>query len=295
MKYKYLVFGTPIEHSKSPFIHTQFADQFNIDQNNDRKNPAKDLKTKDAAAFKEDVENFFTNSGTYCNVTLPYKSDACDLVLAKKGKLSERAQLAQAVNTIFMKDGKWHGDNTDGVGLLRDLEINHKLPLKGKNILIISAGGATQGILQPLLKAQPQSLVLANRTPETPQKLAQHFSTIGKITPSTLDDFGDQKFDVIIHASSVGTKGSDADKAKFKQQLLKLKGLIDPKTTIAYDLSYGKSADFFLQIAAEIGIQKSKCFDGLGMLVEQAAEAFWLAHGERPNTAAVIADARAGK
>lgn len=276
---KYAVFGNPIAHSKSPQIHAAFAAQFNIEQDNYRIEAG-----KETGEFETKIEDFFNNGGTYCNVTLPFKGQAFVFASAH-GACSQRAQKAGAVNTLIFKENTWLGDNTDGIGLLTDLKKNQGLILRNKNILILGAGGATRGILAPLLNEHPAQLVIANRTVEKAVALANDFSAEGKILGCGFDYFPQEKFDIIINATSVGTKEEDNESSEFLKVLARVSALIT-STAICYDLAYGAGAQLFLNWAKENGIKKS--FDGLGMLVEQAAEAFALAHSKHPDTMPVI-------
>lgn len=261
----YAVMGNPIAHSKSPLIHTAFAQQFKIKLNYEKiLVPSGEL----ASALLV----FQNRGGNGVNITLPLKEEAYQLV----HQHTQRAVLARAVNTIiFNSPGLWLGDNTDGVGLIRDLLNNRHLSVNSKKLLVIGAGGATRGILAALLAEQPRCLVIANRTLEKAEHLVQEFGALGHLFCCHFEALAEHTFDLVINATSASTKGES----------LKLPFSL-PKGAICYDLAYGDNAQPFLSWARECGA--SQCFDGLGMLVEQAAEAFYGWHGERPDTKPVI-------
>lgn len=169
---RYAVIGNPISHSKSPSIHTEFAKQTN-------ENLTYTAELVEIGNVKNFIKDFLQNNGKGLNVTVPFKQDAFELA----SELSERAQRAGAVNTLVLKDNKVFGDTTDGIGLLNDLTKNHQQTLKNKNILIIGAGGAVRGVLEPLLLEFPNSLTVANRTISKAQQLANIFSSFGNISP----------------------------------------------------------------------------------------------------------------
>lgn len=266
MQKKYAVLGNPIAHSKSPKIHQAFAEQFNIELSYERI-----LVPLDGLA--DTLKQFQQNGGQGVNITVPFKIEAAQLVQQK----SERASIAAgAVNTIVFKNDIWFGDNTDGIGLLLDLTQNHGLELTNKNILILGAGGATKGILQPLLSANPTSIIIANRTLATAEQLVTEFNNLSKCTACDLFNLPKQSFDLIINATSAGVKGEP----------LSLPSYLIDNNTFCYDLAYGTSAQPFLDWAKQHNT-KNYC-DGLGMLVEQAAEAFYIWHNIRPETKSVI-------
>lgn len=264
MPKKYAVLGNPIAHSKSPQIHQAFATQFNIELSYERILVPLDGLTGTLKQFQQ-------NGGLGVNITVPFKIEAAQLVQQK----SERAQQAGAVNTIAFKNEHWFADNTDGIGLIRDLAQNHGINLAKQTILILGAGGATKGILQPLLSAKPAKLVIANRTLAAAEKLANDFKALGPCSACDLAQLPKQSFDLIINATSAGVKG----------ETLTLSSHII-QNTFCYDLAYGTAAQPFLSWAQQNGV-KNYC-DGLGMLVEQAAEAFYIWHNIRPATKPVI-------
>ncbi|MBD9413571.1 shikimate dehydrogenase [Pseudomonas sp. PDM16] len=266
---RYGVFGNPIGHSKSPLIHGMFAAQ-----------TGQDLSYEALLAPLDDFNGYaraFFEIGKGGNVTVPFKEEAYRLA----EELSERARRAGAVNTLKrLDDGRLLGDNTDGAGLVRDLTVNARLDLAGKDILLLGAGGAVRGVLAPLLAQAPQTLVIANRTVERAEQLAHEFAELGPVAASGFDWLS-APVDLIINGTSASLAG----------ELPPLEpGLIKPGHTVCYDMMYGKEPTAFNRWAAEHGA--ARCIDGLGMLVEQAAEAFFLWRGVRPDTAPVLAELR---
>lgn len=266
---RYAVFGNPIAHSKSPLIHRLFAEQC-----------GQTLSYEALLAPLDDFEGFardFFATGKGANVTVPFKEQAYQLA----DSLSERAQRAGAINTLIRQpDGSLHGDNTDGAGLVRDLTVNAGLSLKGSRILLLGAGGAVRGVLEPLLAEQPAMLVVANRTVSKAEQLARQFSDLGEVYPSGFD-WLEEPVDVIINGTSASLSGD----------LPPIAGsLIRPGHTVTYDMMYGKEPTAFCRWACDQGAARS--LDGLGMLVEQAAEAFYLWRGVRPRTTDVLAELR---
>lgn len=264
---RYAVFGHPIGHSKSPRIHSLFAEQ--TGQN--LQYTAQDVP---ADAFAACLEAFARQGGRGVNCTIPLK----ELAWRRAERCSERAQLAKAVNTLVLDaDGAWFGDNTDGVGLVRDLCVNLGLTLAGKRLLLLGAGGASRGILQPLLETAPDSLVIANRTVDKAEQLAREFAGVSH--PVSAGGFAELRgrcFDVIINATAASLQG----------ELPPLPEDVLMEGGACYDLAYGATPTAFLRWGQEHGAAVSA--DGLGMLVEQAAEAFWLWRGVRADTAPVI-------
>lgn len=261
---KYAVFGFPIHHSKSPKIHQLFAEQ----TNQQLEYTAQEVS---AERFNEAVTEFFTQGGKGLNCTVPLKELAFQFATQK----TERALSAKAVNTLIKRaDGLIVGDNTDGVGLVRDLIKNHHIKLTGQRILILGAGGATRGILNPLLNEKPDSLVVANRTTEKAWQLAIEFNH--SFTGCGLDDLHEQPFDLILNATSASLQN---DLPAISEHLL-------AKNGVCYDLAYGNEPTAFVRWGQAQNARKS--LDGLGMLVEQAAEAFFLWRGVYPKTQAVI-------
>jgi shikimate dehydrogenase len=260
---RFAVFGNPIAHSRSPQIHQAFAAQRNV-----QIEYVRILVPLDEFALA--VKRFFANGGTGANVTVPFKEEAwglCDV-------LTDRARSAGAVNTLWQADGKLHGDNTDGIGLITDLRDNLKWPLRDQHILILGAGGAVRGILGPLLAEQPALVRIANRTADKARDLALMFAGRGvPVFGGGLDDLRGP-FDLIINATSAGLSGD----------MPELPANLVSASTRCYDMIYGDTP--FLRWAAQ-----HPCLaraDGLGMLVEQAAAAFNRWHGWQPETAAVM-------
>lgn len=265
----YAVMGNPISHSKSPQIHALFAAQT-------RQRMTYEAMLVDLGGFEQALGNFQAHGGKGCNVTLPFKEEAWRLM----DERSARAELAGAVNTVmFRADGSRYGDNTDGVGLVRDLRDNHGVSLAGRRVLVLGAGGAVRGVLGPLLEEKPASVVIANRTPSRASELAQVFAALGEVRASAFDALAGQQFDVVINGTSASLQG----------ELPPLpEGILAPEAR-CYDMMYGAQPTVFMQWAASHG---AHAHDGLGMLVEQAAEAFFLWRGVQPQTAPVIATLR---
>ena len=266
---QYVVFGNPIGHSKSPLIHRLFADQTGQQLEYDTLlAPLDDFTSCALGFFKQ---------GLGANVTVPFKEEAFRLV----DSLTPRAQRAGAVNTLSkLADGSLQGDNTDGAGLVRDLTVNAGVELAGKRILLLGAGGAVRGVLEPLLAHNPASLVVANRTVEKAEQLAREFADLGPVAASGFS-WLKEPVDLIINATSASLAGElpPIDPS-----------LIEPGHTVCYDMMYGKEPTPFCQWASEHGA--AKVLDGLGMLVEQAAEAFFIWRGVRPDSAPVLAELR---
>lgn len=268
MKY-YGVFGNPIAHSKSPLIHGLFAEQ-----------TGQAISYKPLLApldgFRETATQFFI-SGSGANVTVPFKEQA----FAFADQLSERAQRAKAVNTFKkLADGTLLGDNTDGAGLVNDLLNNHVV-LAGKKILILGAGGAVRGVLEPLLAQSPAEVCIVNRTVEKAEQLACEFADLGHMTAAGYD-WIDAPVDIIINGTSASLSGELPPLAN---------SLIKAGDTVCYDMMYGKDTTVFNQWAQAQGAART--LDGLGMLVEQAAEAFFIWTGVRPNPKPVLEQLRA--
>jgi shikimate dehydrogenase len=262
----YAVFGHPIKHSKSPRIHKIFAEQTG---------QTLDYKAQDVPAeqFSEAVAAFFANGGKGLNCTIPLK----ELAWAYADVKTERAYMAKAVNTLALQaDGSILGDNTDGIGLVTDLTGNHSITLTGNSILILGAGGASRGIIAPLLEQSVHSIVIANRTVDKAINLAGEFSAKGLITGCGFSDLKGRQFDLIINATSTSLSG----------QLPPLPEALLVKNGICYDLAYSNEPTVFVRWGQQN--QALKSLDGLGMLVEQAAEAFFIWRGIRPQTRPVI-------
>ena len=268
---RYAVFGQPIAHSQSPHIHAAFARAQGI---------ALDYRAIEASPqeFAAALEAFAAEGGVGANVTLPHKEAAFALCATT----TSRAYRAGAVNTLLRKGDGWHGDNTDGIGLVRDLTGRHGLDLRGRRVLLLGAGGAARGIAPALLDAGILELVVANRSPARADALVDAMAEPGRAISAYWEDLREQgDFELVINATSAGR---DKD-AAFQLPL----SLVNSLTT-AVDLNYGGAAIAFLAWARAAGCRNS--FDGLGMLVEQAAESFRLWHGVRPDTDAVYAELR---
>ncbi len=262
----YAVMGNPIAHSKSPLIHKAFAEQTgeNIDYS---------AMLVEHGEFRNAVKTFQQSGGKGLNITVPFKNDA----FAIADTHSERAERAGAVNTLlFADDGTIRGDNTDGIGLVRDLTENHNIRLAGQHILILGAGGAVQGVLQPILEHQPAEIVIANRTASKAVVLANHFQDAGIISGCGFDDLNGKHFDGIINGTAASLQG---ELPPLPDDILTAKAWV-------YDMMYAARPTPFMQWATSHGATIT--LDGLGMLVEQAAESFRLWRGVRPDSKPVI-------
>jgi shikimate dehydrogenase len=267
----YAVIGNPIEHSKSPLIHAAFARQTGQDLRYER-------ILGDLEEFEADVEAFFAGGGRGLNVTVPFKERAFRLA----DNLSERAHAAGAVNTLAARDGGLYGDNTDGAGLVRDLACNHLFDLAGARILVLGAGGAVRGVLLPLLEERPGRLVIANRTAAKALALAGAAAPHGEVLGCGLDELAGQRFDLIINGTAAGLADRVPD---IPDDCLAPGGW-------TYDMMYASEPTAFVRWGRAHGA--ARALDGLGMLVEQAAESFRLWRGLQPDTAPVIAALRGG-
>jgi len=263
---RYAVFGNPISHSQSPRIHALFAAQTRQDMSYEAL-----LATVDG--FATAIQQFVRAGGQGANVTVPFKEEA--FRLAKT--LTPRAKAAGAVNTLSFADDSIAGDNTDGAGLVRDLKANLGFDLTGKRILLLGAGGAARGVILPLLQEQPAALTLANRTEEKAFRLALQFTGRASVLPEACG-FGQltgKEFDLVINATSTGLSDT----------ALPLPPRLFAPRGLAYEMVYGRETPFMRQARAD----GSRVADGLGMLVEQAAETFQLWRGIRPATGPVLA------
>ncbi len=271
----YAVMGNPIAHSKSPQIHAAFARQTG-------QRIAYTAIQVDPGGFEQAVGNFFANGGKGLNVTVPFKQEAWKLV-HEHGPEAERAG---AVNTILQDSpGHYIGRNTDGIGLVRDILQNHRGGIEGKRVLLVGAGGAARGVLQPLLAEKPQQLVIANRTPDRAVTLAGDFADLrgtSQLRGGGFTDLEGEDFDLIINASAASLHG---EVPPLPDDCLAAGGW-------CYDMMYGAEPTPFVRWGLAHGASVS--LDGLGMLVEQAAESFYLWRGVRPDTAPVINEIRAG-
>jgi shikimate dehydrogenase len=265
----YAVIGNPIGHTKSPLIHGLFAETTRQAMHY----TAVEGPLEPDGAFAETVREFIASGGKGMNITAPFKLAAFDMA----DERSERATLAGAVNAFMFKDGRIIAENFDGIGLLRDIEVNLHAPLEGKRVLLLGAGGAARGALLPFLAARPAELVIANRHVDKARALASQVATHGAITACTygeLERMG--RFDLVVNATSASLTGDLPPVPP---------GVFSPHGT-AYELAYGKGLTPFLRLARNAGV--AGIADGVGMLVEQAAEAFAWWRGVRPETHAVI-------
>ena len=263
---RYGVMGYPVSHSRSPLIHKLFALQ------TDQKLQYELLQVT-PENLETAIRQFQRTGGKGLNITVPHKGAVTRLV----DQVSERAATAGAVNTLAFQDGRIIGDNTDGIGLLRDLVVNLGLALEGANILILGAGGATRGIIGPLLEMQPSSLCIANRTVDKAEALVEKFSASGPVSASQFSVVPTtEAYNLIINATSAGLKG---EAPPYPAAAISA-------TTFCYDLSYGLKPTPFSVWARDNGAARSVM--GWGMLVEQAAESFNIWRGVRPDTAPVL-------
>ncbi len=261
---QYAVMGNPIAHSKSPVIHMEFARQTG-------QNLVYEAILVEKGQFEAAVRQFFQGAGKGLNITVPFKEDAWRLVDEK----SPAAEKAGAVNTIsLLETGQLRGDNTDGIGLVRDLQQNHAVTLTGKRILILGAGGAVRGILGPVLEVNPHSIVIANRTLSRAQTLVELFNSENNMQAVGFDRL-DTPFDLVINGTAASLGG---ELPPIAPQCV--------EDAVCYDMMYGKEPTVFLQWAQASGADS--VVDGLGMLVEQAAESFFIWRGVRPKTRPVI-------
>jgi len=266
---RYVVIGNPVAHSLSPRIHSLFARQLG-----ESLEYGTLLAPRDG--FARSARSFFESGGRGANVTLPFKVEALEFA----SKASDRARLAGAANFLASRSGTIEADNTDGAGLVADLARNLRIAIEGSRVLIIGAGGAARGVIAPLLAERPARLVIANRSEGKAGELASRFGALGPVEAAPLDAIPRDRFDIVVNATSTSVHG---EALRLPEHVLSAKGL-------AYDMAYGESANAFLAHARSGGMRAS---DGLGMLVEQAAESFELWRGKRPDTAAVIAELRA--
>ncbi|WP_237059965.1 shikimate dehydrogenase [Microbulbifer sediminum] len=266
---RYAVVGNPIGHSRSPEIHTAFAAQTGQDIDYRR-------ELAEPGGFVDFARHFFAAGGCGLNVTVPFKLAACDFA----DRLTERARAAGAVNTLKREsDGSILGDNTDGAGLVADL-LRLGWPPRGQRILLLGAGGAGRGAILPLLQEAPAALHIANRTPGKALQLAESFAGMGPVSGGGLEDIPGQ-YDLVINASS----------ASLSDEAPAIPASILAPGCRAYDMVYGPEPTAFMRWAAERGAETA---DGLGMLVGQAAESFWLWRGVYPEVEPVLARLRGG-
>jgi shikimate dehydrogenase len=266
---RYAVFGNPISHSKSPIIHQLFAKQ-----TGDKIEYTAELSTPEE--FAEDVMLFLLSGGLGCNITVPFKEQAWQLADSR----TPYAERAKAVNTLKVQtDGTLLGANTDGIGLVRDLQQNQQIGLAGKRVLLLGAGGAARGVIQPLLEAKPASLWIANRTADKAQALARDFVDLGPIQGGGFNEIQGQ-YDVIINGTS----------ASLQNDLPPLPYNCLADNGVTYDMMYSVNPTAFVQWGQ--AHHAAKALDGLGMLVEQAAEAYYLWRNIRPSTEIVMRELR---
>ncbi len=267
---RYAVIGNPVGHSKSPAIHAAFAGQ-----------TAQPMTYEALLApldgFKDVVSSFFQNGGKGLNITVPFKLEAWQMAERR----TERAELAGAVNTLWRSDeGCLWGDTTDGVGMVTDITSNHGITITGKRVLVLGAGGAVRGVLQPLLEQNPDCVIIANRTLSKAEILADLFRSFGSIEASAFETL-QGKFDLVINGTSASLQG---DLPPIPE------GVISRDSRV-YDMMYSADKTAFMQWAESQGV--ALAVDGLGMLVEQAAESFAIWRGVRPETGPVIRQVRA--
>jgi shikimate dehydrogenase len=265
---RYAVIGNPIAHSKSPDIHARFAMLTGQHLVYERLLAPLD-------GFAATVRQFIAEGGKGANVTVPFKLDA----FAMATELTERAQAAGAVNTLSFRDGAIVGDNTDGIGLVTDIVRNAGVALREKKVLLLGAGGAARGVILPMLEHGPARLTIANRTLSKAQELVQQFAARGPVDACAFDALIGS-YDVVVNATS----------ASLSAELPPIPPTVFAEQALAYDMMYGRDQTVFLRFAAQHGAHLR---DGLGMLVEQAAEAFLVWRGVRPDTTDVFAALRA--
>lgn len=268
-KQLYAVFGNPISHSKSPLVHSLFAKEFGI-------NLEYRAIQVDIGGFEQAVSGFQANGGNGLNVTVPFKLNAWKIA----DELTDRARIAGAVNTLSFDYSSIKGDNTDGVGLVKDIETNLKVRLADLNILVIGAGGAVRGILAPVLDRNPHLITIANRTKGKADALVELFSDYGNIRSTALEHTNRSQYDIIINATSTGIDG----------EVPSVPPEVFQGVSLVYDMMYGKAPTKMMEWADQNGAQRVS--DGLGMLVEQAAESFSIWHNAVPSTQPVISAIR---
>lgn len=271
----YAVMGNPVSHSRSPAIHALFGAQLGIDLHYTR-------IQVDPGGFGQAVSHFTAHGGAGLNVTVPFKVEAWELCRRSGNRLSDRAREAESVNTLsFPGDGAVQGDNTDGIGIVRDIEENLAVPLRGRRILVVGAGGAVRGVLGPVLARDPVSVHIVNRTASRAVAMAGRYANPGEseVTGGALDS-AVGPYDLVINGTA----------ASLGEELPAIgPGCVGPGT-VAYDMMYGTEPTRFMKWALDQGAARAS--DGLGMLVEQAAESFFVWHGARPSTAPVISHLR---
>ncbi len=266
----YAVFGNPIKHSRSPVIHAAFAEQTG------QKMCYRAVRVE-LDDFERAAGNFFAAGGAGLNVTVPFKERAYTFA----DRLSDRARRARAVNTLTRaQDGAICGDNTDGIGLLRDIVTNLAWPVVGLRVLVLGAGGAARGILEPLLRENPRELLLVNRTAGRATQLANEFVDLGSVSGGGYELLAGRRFDLVINATSAGLSG----------EMPALPDSLLNERSCCYDLVYGSEPTPFMRWAAHHAAWAVS--DGLGMLVEQAAQSFYMWRNVRPDTRPVVSQLR---
>lgn len=270
---RYAVFGNPIKHSRSPRIHAAFAQQ----TGEAVEYTARLVDTADRA-FEAEVERFFRDGGKGLNITVPFKQNAWALAQWR----SAAAERAGAVNTLYMNaEGVLCGENTDGVGLVADLQNNNGVNLKGARVLMLGAGGAVRGVIEPFLAAGAEEIVVANRTLSRARELVDLFNDLGRLSASGFEEIKTEAFDVIVNGTSASLQG----------EMPPLPSTVVGGKTACYDMMYAAEPTPFCLWAIRHGADKA--IDGLGMLVEQAAESFRIWRGVKPDTRSLIAKVRA--
>lgn len=262
---RYAIIGNPVVQSKSPILHAAFARQF-----------GHDLKYEAILAthetFHESVRQFISEGGKGMNITAPFKLDALDLV----DEMSERARSAQAINTLKFTESGVYGDNTDGAGLVNDIQERLGVVLRGRRLLVVGAGGAARGIFLPLLEAAPAYFLLVNRTESKAHAIVGEHAQAGKVEAGPIAMSAGGQFDIIINATSSSLSGDH----------LPMPGGVYAPGSLAYELAYNKGYTPFMEDATQGGA--ASLADGLGMLVSQAAECFHLWRGVTPDVAPVM-------
>ncbi len=262
---RYALFGNPAKHSKSPLVHAAYAHETGQDM-------TYEIIEAPLDGFVAAVATFRASGGRGGNVTMPFKREAFALAT----DLSERGRISGAVNTLSFEGDRISADNFDGVGLVSDIQRNIGLPIRGRRVLVLGAGGAVRGALLPILEQQPALVVVANRTVSKAKALDDPFAAFGKLVTGGYPDLGNEAFDLVINATSASMRGElpPVTRAAFAPGC------------VAYDLVYGKGLTPFLALARGAGARRVA--DGIGMLVEQAAEGFEWWRGVRPSTRAMI-------
>ena len=261
----YAVIGNPISHSKSPLIHSEFSKQT-------QQHIHYETILSPLNGFTTAINIFRQGGGKGLNVTLPFKVEAYKI----STQLTEQASSSHAVNTLVFDGDRIYGDNTDGTGLIRDITVNHGFTITAKRVLLCGAGGAARGIVLPLLKQNPQILTISNRTTQKAHELWRQFPSYKNIESGNYKDIIGKEFDLVINATSTSL---------INKSLPLPQGIFSAKS-LAYDLMYGNMNTPFLQFARKEGVKHLS--DGIGMLVEQAAESFFIWRGVRPETKPVI-------